>query len=156
MPDLRRFEQILRSGIPGGSIWVIINLGANEVANTDPSTHAYAVRRIVKGVGNRPCVWVAPPLWRKDTGILDVIRENTAPCRYFDTDAVVKQPIAKQNDKIHPSREGGATWADAFWSWLQSERASATVDVPLVAGKRSPWALRAAPDAEHHTHGVGQ
>src|SRR5262249_24881388 len=47
---------------------VIITLGANEVANTDPPAHAYAVRRIVKSIGGRPCVWVAPPLWRKDTG----------------------------------------------------------------------------------------
>src|SRR5262249_5473361 len=91
---------------------VIITLGANEVSNTDPPAHAYAVRRIVKGIAGRPCVWVAPPLWRKDTGILDVIRENSAPCRFFDTDAIVTTPIAKQRDKIHPNAEGGATWAE--------------------------------------------
>ncbi len=124
---------------------VIINLGANEFTNTDPPAHAPAVRRIVKSIGNRPCVWVSPPSWRKDTGITAVIRENTAPCRFFDSDALVKQPIPRQGDKIHPSEAGGAIWAEAFWAWLNAERAPAESGV--VGG--SPWRLRQAPPEEH-------
>jgi hypothetical protein len=122
---------------------VIINLGANEVTNTNPPAHAYAVRRIVKLIGRRPCVWVAPPLWRKDTGIVDVIRENSAPCRFFDTDALVTTPIPRRSDNIHPSIEGGAIWADAFWNWLLAERAA------RPAGAPGPWSLRPSPPEEH-------
>ena len=138
---------------------VIINLGANEVGNTDPPAHAPAVRNIIRAIGGRPCVWVSPPLWRKDTGILDVIRENSAPCRYFDSDAIVGKPIPRQPDKIHPSDEGGAMWADAFWAWLQEQRAPAADDAAPIAdaakGKRkaSPWRLKSAPPEEHRARG---
>jgi lysophospholipase L1-like esterase len=127
---------------------VIINLGANEMSNTDPPTHANAVRRIVKGIGDRPCVWVSPPSWKKDTGILDVIRQNTPPCRFFDSDEHVKEPIARQSDHIHPNKEGGAVWAEAFWKWLQAERAPAE-PVPEGGKKPSPWKLKPAPVEEH-------
>ena len=124
---------------------VIINLGANEFTNTDPPAHAPAIRRIVKSIGNRPCVWVSPPSWRKDTGITEVMRQNTAPCRFFDSDVLVKTPIARQGDKIHPSEAGGAIWAEAFWAWLNEQRAPADEG----ATKGSPWRLLPAPPEEH-------
>ncbi len=127
---------------------VIINLGANEVANTDPPAHAPAVRKIVRAIGDRPCVWVAPPLWRKDTGITEVIRENSAPCRFYDSTALVKKPIPRQGDRIHPNEEGGAIWADAFWSWLNEQRAGAAAEGALE-GKLRPWRLKVAPIEEH-------
>lgn len=123
---------------------VIINLGANEVANTDPKTHAPAVRRISQAIGGRPCVWVTAPSWRKDTGILNVIRANARPCRVFDSDLLVKERIARQSDKIHPTTEGGAVWAGVFWAWLEAER----VYVP-PGDKKSPWSLRPAQEAEY-------
>jgi lysophospholipase L1-like esterase len=125
---------------------VIINLGANEVANVDPPAHAPAVRRIVAAIGGRPCVWVAAPSFRKDTGISDVIRQNSAPCRYYDSDKLVGKPIARQSDHIHPTDEGGAVWADAFWTWLQAERTAA----PLAPGEKpSPWRLKPSLPEEH-------
>ncbi len=126
---------------------VIVNLGANEFSNTDPPAHAPAVRRIVKSIGNRPCVWVSPPSWRKDTGITAVIRENSAPCRFFDSDALVTTPIARQSDKIHPNEAGGAIWAQAFWAWLNQQRAPAE-EGPI---KANPWRLLPAPPEEHRT-----
>lgn len=129
---------------------VLINLGANEVANTDPAAHAPAVRRIVAAIGGRPCVWISAPSWRKDTGITDVIRQNSAPCRFFDSDKLVTQPIPRQSDKIHPTEQGGAIWADAFWSWLQDQRAPAGAE---GKGKRAPWLLRPAPPEEHQPQG---
>ncbi|MFT3773032.1 MAG: SGNH/GDSL hydrolase family protein [Minicystis sp.] len=129
---------------------VLINLGANEVANVDPAAHAPAVRRIIAAIGGRPCVWISPPSWRKDTGITDVIRQNSAPCRFFDSDKLVGQPIPRQADGIHPSEQGGAIWADAFWAWLQEQRAPAA---PSDKAKRSPWLLRPAPPEEHQPQG---
>ncbi len=127
---------------------VIINLGANEVANVDPPAHAPAIRHIVAAIGGRPCVWVSAPSWRKDTGIGAVIRQNSAPCRYFDSDKLVTQPIPRQSDHIHPTDAGGALWADAFWGWLQDQRA------PAVQGgdpgpHPSVWRLKPAAAGEH-------
>jgi hypothetical protein len=125
---------------------VIINLGANEVANIDPSAHAPAVRRIVAAIAGRPCVWVSAPSWRKDTGIGEVIRQNSAPCRFFDSDKLVTQPIPRQSDHIHPTDAGGALWADVFWAWLQDQRAPAD---PSAKGPPSPWRLKPAAVDEH-------
>ncbi|WP_437291273.1 SGNH/GDSL hydrolase family protein [Sorangium sp. So ce406] len=130
---------------------VIISLGANEVENVNPPAHAGAVRRIVKAIGDRPCVWVSPPLWRKDTGIIDVIRTNSAPCRFFDSDALVPGPLPRKKDKIHPNEEGGARWADVFWSWLTTEHLPPGEDQGDLAPKRSPWALRPPPPEEHRS-----
>jgi hypothetical protein len=126
---------------------VLITLGANEVSNVNPEGHAFAVRRIARIIGDRPCVWISPPLWRKDTGMIDVIRRNSAPCRFFDSDRLVPGPIPRQSDKIHPNAEGGAMWADAFWAWLQGERAPIAEEP--ADERRKPWALKAAPPGEH-------
>jgi hypothetical protein len=136
---------------------VIINLGANEVRNTDPSTHASYVRRIVRAIGDRPCVWISPPLWRKDTGITGVIREHSAPCRFFDTDTLVTKPIPRQSDGIHPNEAGGAIWAEAFWAWLSEQRAPPDKEAaPGPSGAALPatsttsrWRLKPAPPEEH-------
>jgi hypothetical protein len=132
---------------------VIINLGANEVANIDPPAHAPAVRRIVSAIGGRPCVWVSPPSWRKDTGITNVIRQNSAPCRYFDSDKLVTQPIPRQSDHIHPTDEGGAVWADAFWAWLQDQRAPAD---DASGTHPSPWRLKPSASGEHDAVTIGR
>ena len=126
---------------------VIINLGANEVANIDPAAHAPAIRHIVAALKGRPCVWVSPPSWRKDTGIQDVIRKNSGPCRYFDSDKLVTTPIPRQKDHIHPTDEGGAIWADAFWAWLQAERAAARE--PDGTKPANPWLLKPSAPDEH-------
>lgn len=143
---------------------VIINLGANEVQNTDPSTHASHVRRIVQAIGDRPCVWISPPLWRKDTGITAVIREHSAPCRFFDTDTLVTTPIPRQSDRIHPNEAGGAIWAEAFWSWLSEQRAPPDKEAERsgaalpATSKTSRWRLKPAPPEEHrgHPHGMDE
>ena len=38
---------------------VIITLGGNETAMPDPTIRAEPVRRLVKQVGDRPCIWIA-------------------------------------------------------------------------------------------------
>jgi hypothetical protein len=128
---------------------VIITLGANEVTLTDPWARADAVTRLVKIVGDTPCVWVTPPLWRKDTGIIEVIKKRAKPCLVFDSDAIAG-PISRQADSIHPSNAGGAVWAEAFWKWLLEHRAPAPVageHLPKGSGRHvvNPWRLRRAP-----------
>lgn len=129
---------------------VIINLGANEVSLTDPPARGDAIARLIKIVGDRPCVWVTPPLWRKDTGIIEVIRKNIAPCRLYDSDKEVGAPISRQADAIHPDGPGGTLWAEAFWKWLQNERAPAPKPgekLPVGSGHHAvnPWRLKPAP-----------
>lgn len=114
---------------------VIVTLGANEVELTNPEQRAGAVKRLVGKLGGRPCVWVIPPLWKPDTGIFKVIRENAAPCRILESDEIVHD-LTRQKDNIHPNDPAREIWADAVLAWLARER---------VGAPDRPWELRAAP-----------
>ena len=101
---------------------VLVTLGANEIEIAKPEQRASAIRHLVGELGGRPCVWVAPPLWKPDTGLLKVIQENVAPCRYLDSNALVHD-LPRGHDKIHPSPEGREIWAKIVFDWLVRERA---------------------------------
>ncbi len=106
---------------------VIVTLGANEVDIPFPAVHAGAVERIarrIQAVG-ASCVWTTPPLWKGESGILEVIRGHCAPCVYFDSDASLLAGLdasERKRDRIHPNARGGARWAGVFWTWLSEHR----------------------------------
>jgi hypothetical protein len=110
---------------------VLITLGTNEVKMPDPTQRAPLVKKIVKMIGDRPCVWIAPPIWTQERGLYQVIRENVAPCRYMDTEVVYPE-MPRLNDKIHPTINARKEWAKRVVAWLARERRP-------VPGK--PWAL---------------
>jgi len=101
---------------------VVIALGGNELAMTTPEIRAPKVAKLVGLLGSTPCVWVAPPLWgNKDNGLLGVIRDNSRPCRHFDSN-VLSPDLPRGSDKIHPTAEGQKKWANHLLDWLQAER----------------------------------
>lgn len=120
---------------------VIITLGGNEVAMPDPSIRAEPVRRLVATVGDRPCIWIKAPLWGPHTGVMDVIRDNCAPCRWVDTDELLPS-IERLDDGIHPTIPERKRWAHFMVRWLAHN---------LAPTKDRPFALKAvtsAPPAE--------
>jgi hypothetical protein len=114
---------------------VLITLGANEIEIPTPEQRIGAIKHLVGELGGRPCVWIAPPLWKPDTGLLKVIKENVAPCRYLDSNALVHD-LPRGKDKIHPSAEGREIWAGIVFEWLSKER---------VGSATQPWAFRPEP-----------
>jgi lysophospholipase L1-like esterase len=100
---------------------VLITLGANEFELTAPDTRASAVRRLVQHLDGRPCVWITPPRWKPDSGILAVIQANSKPCRFLDSDTLVHD-LKRKPDKVHPSDAAREVWADAVLAWLARER----------------------------------
>jgi lysophospholipase L1-like esterase len=99
---------------------VLISLGANEIQINNPAGRAKTVRKLVGRLEGRPCVWIAPPLWKDDTGILSVIRDNCAPCRYMDTNALVHH--MPRHDGVHPSSKARRVWAEYVAGWLARQR----------------------------------
>jgi hypothetical protein len=101
---------------------VVVTLGGNETRMPDPTERVEAVKRLVKKIGDRPCIWIAAPLWEglKHTGILDVIRNNAAPCRYVDTNAMI--PDLERYDGIHPTIPERTRWARFMIRWLMHNR----------------------------------
>jgi hypothetical protein len=104
---------------------VLVTLGANEFEIPNPEQRAHAVKKLVKRLNGLPCVWISPPRWKMDSGVLAVVRENCAPCRYLDSDTIVKD-LPRRKDGIHPSDLARETWADAVIAWLARERAGST------------------------------
>lgn len=111
---------------------VLITLGANELDIPDPRQRVRAIERLVSTLGGRPCVWISPPRWKEDTGLLDLIRSHAAPCRFLDSDLLVEE-LPRAPDRIHPSSEGREIWAEAVFSWLVRAR---------VGSAERPWSLR--------------
>lgn len=105
---------------------VLVTLGANEVEMPTPSEHAGAIAHLAKKIADAgaSCVWITPPMWKTDTGILQVIHDHSAPCLFFDSDAVTGglAPEERQHDHIHPNERGGARWTSALWQWLGDHR----------------------------------
>jgi hypothetical protein len=116
--------------------FVIVTLGGNEIGSKHLDVQARAAERIVKAIGNRPCVWTTPPLWMEESGLFDAVAPKVAPCRFFETDVIVGKVIPRREDKIHPTKEGGAMWAEALFAWTLRER----------TGPR--WELAKGPDSE--------
>jgi hypothetical protein len=109
---------------------VIVSLGANDVFVPNPSSLARFVRSIARKAsdGGRPCYWITPPLWKPpDTGIVAVIKANASPCLVFDSSELV---LPKWPDGVHPNNEGGAIWAEKFWSFYEETRARTANTAP--------------------------
>ncbi len=95
---------------------VLITLGANDLFAKHPEVYAKHIEGIAKKVGDRDCFWIGPPAWKKDNGLIDVIREHASPCKFYDSTPLV---LERRPDGIHPTEKGGEVWAAAFWSFLK-------------------------------------
>jgi hypothetical protein len=98
---------------------VILTLGTNDAYVPAPWALEWSIRSIARKVGDRDCYWIGPPLWKKDVdaGLVGSIRENVAPCRFFDSGSLT---LERRADGIHPTDKGGQVWADAFWLFLRA------------------------------------
>lgn len=94
---------------------VLISLGSNELFDPKPERRGPAVAQIVAHTRGRACLWISPPLWKKDAGFTDVLKKNLGHCRYFDSSRL---DLPRMEDGRHPSWAGGWQWADAVWREL--------------------------------------
>jgi lysophospholipase L1-like esterase len=116
---------------------VLVTLGANETDLPAPAARADAVERIARKIAasGASCAWITPPLWKGETGILEVIHAHSAPCLFVDSDALLSglHDQERQPDRIHPNARGGERWARAVWGWLEDHRGAGP----------GPWGLTA-------------
>lgn len=101
---------------------VLITLGANELEMEEPQRRIPAIRKIVDKVGDRPCVWVGVPLWSDEhNGLMDIVRDNAAPCRFMDS-AALYPDMPRAHDRIHPTMQAREDWARRVLAWLAWQR----------------------------------
>jgi lysophospholipase L1-like esterase len=116
---------------------VFVVLGTNDYLLPAPEHAASAVERIAAraaaavttqpavarsqadaGTSSSPrCAWIGP-LVPKDTGIVRVIAEHSAPCRFLDSRRFGVPTI---KDGFHPSVTGAYLWADGVLQELAGE-----------------------------------
>ncbi len=112
---------------------VLISLGANELDNPEPEKRIPTLKRLVERIAPRACVWIAPVLWRgAKASLLEVIRDNIAPCIYLDSNAMVLS-MPRSRDGIHPSMAARPDWAEAVARWLSYH---------LAEGEGGRWEIR--------------
>ena len=116
---------------------VFIVLGSNEVFSPFPKKLAPHIRELAKRLSPRPCAWIGPPLWksarRRGAAIVDLERENAAPCAFFDSTGL---PLARWKEDIHPTPEGGHVWLKAAWEKLVDVRAGGDIEPPALPPAR--------------------
>ncbi len=113
---------------------LIITLGANELAISEPAQREKTIKKIMSVVGDRPCLWVAIPLWDgKHNGLMDVIKDNVGSCVYWDSNRLIDvEHMPRISDGIHPTTEARAQWAKVVFNWLKEHRAPSS---------KEPWTL---------------
>ncbi len=116
---------------------VLITLGANEMAMKDPTLRVPLIKKIVKRLNGTPCVWIATPLWGMDNGLMDLIRDNSAPCRFMDTNKL-HPGMPRLSDKIHPTIAARQGWAKVVIDWLRAEREPTAAQVWHLKGVEVP------------------
>lgn len=112
----KHFGELLQKNDPD---LVILTLGANDMAAPFPKSLAPFIQAIAKKVGKRECYWLPPVPWSKETkdsGLIQVIKDNAAPCKVFDGSNL---KLTRAPDGIHPTDKGGAEWADAFFKFYE-------------------------------------
>jgi hypothetical protein len=107
---------------------VLISLGSNELFDPNPARRASAVRQLVEDTRGRTCMWIGPPLWKKDTGFVDVVKQNLGHCRWFDSTAL---SLPRMEDGRHPTWTGGWRWANEVYRTLGGTEQVPT-DTPAV------------------------
>lgn len=103
---------------------VIVTLGANELEIAQPEQREKTVKKIISTIGDRPCVWIAIPLWDgPKNGLLEVIREHSKPCVFMDTNALFDPAtMPRIHDGIHPTTSARKKWASDVLEWLKTHR----------------------------------
>jgi len=90
---------------------ILLSLGANDVYETRPEVMAPYIAKIAKMTSGIDCYWIGPPIWKDEyKRIVPVLRDNAAPCTFFDSSDVQMQ---RKKDGIHPDEKGGEAYADA-------------------------------------------
>lgn len=96
--------------------YVMLCLGANELFVRDIKTKRDKyVKRILSQIGDRPYLWIGPPNWKPDTGINELVAENTAEGCFFLSDGMT---FSRKSDGAHPTAASAREWMDSVVRWM--------------------------------------
>lgn len=101
--------------------YIFICLGANELFVKDIKTKRRGyVQKMVSDIDTIPYLWIGPPNWKEDTGINEIIAEETAPGTFFLSDGM---EFERSRDGAHPTRTSASLWMDSVARWMPEHSA---------------------------------
>jgi len=99
--------------------YIIFNLGSNELFIKDIKKERDPyIKNIVEQAENHKFVWIAPPNWKEDTGINELILKNAGKDRVFLSK---KLQFQRASDGAHPTWSSAAMWTDSISVWIMKE-----------------------------------
>ncbi len=115
--------------------FVMICLGSNELYVRDIHRREQYVDDILSRLGDTPYVWIGPPAWRKDTGIIDVIRKKVGEKRFYESTRLKYQ---RGKDHMHPTFNSAYRWMDSVAVWMSSAQTLHPIRMKVPAEKHKP------------------
>lgn len=98
--------------------YVIISLGSNDIASKQLEYYEERIEKIIEKMPDTKFIWVGPPLWKKDTGMEEMMANKIGDERYFDSKSIT---IPRAGDGIHPTWKGYKLWADSISTWIMRD-----------------------------------
>lgn len=98
--------------------YIMICLCSNEQFVKDLPKRAEYIDEIIARLGKLPYIWIAPPSWKEDTGINQLINERVGDKRFYDS---TKLEFVRGRDHVHPTFRSAESWMDSIAVWLQSQ-----------------------------------
>ena len=96
--------------------FIFVCLGANELFVNDIAKKRDGfVKKIIADIGDIPYVWIGPPNWKADTGINQLIDDNTPEGAFFLSNGM---HFDRAKDGAHPTRTSAALWMDSVARWM--------------------------------------
>lgn len=96
--------------------FILVSLGGNEMFVKDiKNRHLKPLKNIISQIGDIPYMWIAPPNWKPDTGINELLAENIPADRLFVSKDL---KLARASDKVHPTRTAAYGWFDLIVKWM--------------------------------------
>lgn len=115
--------------------YIFVSLGANELFVSDiiNKRRGY-VQKIIADIDTIPYVWIGPPNWKPDTGINELIAQESAEGTFFLSDGM---HFERSKDGAHPTRTSAAQWLDSVARWMPEHCAHPILmDTPQAASGR--------------------
>ncbi len=109
--------------------YVFICLGANELFVKDiKEKRKDYVTNMISQIGDRPYLWIGPPNWKPDTGINELIDENTPEGYFFLTNGMT---FDRKKDGAHPTQKSSELWMDSVLRWMKKDGANPIINMEV-------------------------
>ncbi|MCX8113257.1 MAG: hypothetical protein N3E49_08735 [Bacteroidia bacterium] len=96
--------------------YVLVVLGSNELFVPGIEKRKPYLERILSQIGEIPLVWVGPPAWKPDKGIISFLQKQLGPGRYFSSERL---KMDRLEDGAHPTPLSAYEWADSLVAFLR-------------------------------------